>query len=279
VDRDAHDLLTLLCLGSLGLLPRGAAAGEIQFFLDMTFATDCVCIECDGPWLRSSSNQGPYQVYNTDPINFYSAEINIFSPFGQWTCGVVGPKGGCQGECPGNILATTPSPGETRDVPPQVLHFCLADAPGSNWVYIQMDGTTASTKLGGPCASGASTARGFLGDSPEGKRDQDAFQFTGDAGETVAVTLEPDPKGGHQGSVVRLAIVGPGGGPALGKATGAVPLQVRALLPRAGSYQVVVQERSPGSGDAFRGGYILRLNRPSGAAPEFTPRRSVEPFH
>ena len=116
----------------------------------MTFATDCVCIECDGPWLRSSSNQGPYQVYNTDPINFYSAEINIFSPFGQWTCGVVGPKGGCQGECPGNILATTPSPGETRDVPPQVLHFCLADAPGSNWVYIQMDGTTASTKLGAP---------------------------------------------------------------------------------------------------------------------------------
>jgi hypothetical protein len=272
-------LLTLLSLGVLGLLPRGAAGGEIPFFLDMSAATDCVCIECDGPWLRSSSNQGPYDWATADPINFYSAVINIFSPFGVWKSGVVAPQGGCQGACPGMILAPTPSTGETRDVPPQVLHICVEDSPGLDRVDIQVIGTTASSNLPSPpCPSGAATARAFLGDSSEGKRDQDAFRFTGDAGETVEATLEPDPKRGHQGSVARLAIVGPGRGPALGKATGLVPLQVRARLPRAGSYQLVVEERGPGSGNAFRGAYILRLNRPSGSAPEFTPVRSVEAF-
>jgi len=43
------------------------------------------------------------------PINFYSAEINIFSPFGDWVCTVTAPDDGCQGRC-GGVPVTAPRP-------------------------------------------------------------------------------------------------------------------------------------------------------------------------
>jgi hypothetical protein len=128
-----------------------------------------------------------------------------------------------------------------------------------------------------PCSSTVE-ARAFLGDSPA-KGDRDDFQFAGEPGETVEVTLDSDPSGGHRGSVARLMIVGAKGGPALGKTTGALPLKLTASLPRAGTYQLVVQELTGSkAGDSFRGAYVLKMTPSSGPSKLLEPLRSVEAF-
>jgi hypothetical protein len=266
-------------LVAASLAPRMVAGAEIPFFLHMANATDCVCIECDGPWLRSGAG-GPYAAHTPDPINFYSAEINIFSPFGEWTCGLVAPNGGCQGDCPGEILlAPRSSAIIPQDFPEQVLHICVPDFPGIDSVDIRVTGTTATSDLPGPPCSSAVTARAFLGDSPEASRDRDAFRFAGEAGATVNVTLEPDRRSGHHGALARMAVLGEGDGHVLGKVSGAVPLALTAQLPRAGTYRIVVQEsKDSKAGHAFRGTYVVGVNPSSSAPTMLEPLRSVEPL-
>src|SRR4029450_4724586 len=126
-------------------------------------------------------------------------------------------------------------------------------------------GTTATADLPAPPCPSAVTMRAFLGDSPEGSRDRDAFHFTGDAGETVNVTLGPDNRSGHHGALARMAVVGEGAGGVLGKASGPVPLAVTARLRRAGRYRLVVQEsKDSKAGQAFRGTYVVQMT-PSSA--------------
>jgi hypothetical protein len=159
-------------LVAASLAPRTVAGAEIPFLIDLALATDCVCVECQGPWLRSGAG-GPYAAHTPNPINFYSAEINIFSPFGEWLCGVTAPDGGCQGDCPGQVLlASRSSAIIPQDQPEEVVHFCVAS--GIEDVLIAVTGTTETVESGGsnlpppPCAS-AVTTRAFLGDSPEGR--------------------------------------------------------------------------------------------------------------
>jgi hypothetical protein len=264
-------------LVAASLAPRTVAGAEIPFFIRLVNATECVCVECQGPWLRSGAG-GPYAAHTPALIHFYSAEINIFSPFGEWLCSVTAPDNGCQGGC-SHILAPRSSAAIPQDQPEQVVHFCVAS--GIEDVLIEVAGTTATAESGccnlppPPCAS-AVTTRAFLGDSPEASRDRDTFQFAGDAGETVNVTLGPDNHSGHHGALARMAVVGEGG--VMGKVSGPVPLALTARLPRAGTYRVVVQEsKDSKAGQAFRGTYVVEMT-PSSAAPTMLePLRSVEP--
>jgi hypothetical protein len=266
-------------VSAASLAPRMVAGAEIPFFIHLANATDCVCVHCNGPWLRTTED-GPYAAHTPDPINFYSAEINIFSPFGEWDCDVFAAHNGCQGTCSTvPIAAPRPPAIVPQDQPDQELHICVIDFMGIGSVNITVTGTTATADLPPPPCPSEVTTRAFLGDSPEGSRDRDAFQFAGDAGETVNLTLGPDNRSGHHGALARMAVVGEGAGGVLGKASGPVPLALTARLPRAGTYRVVVQESQDSkAGQAFRGPYVVQMT-PSSAAPTMLePLRSVEPL-
>ena len=256
-------VLLLLSLTAVNLASRRTDGAEIPFFIDVSAATVIVCVQCSGPWLRLSALDGPYAPGTPNPINFYSAEINMFSPFGQWGCSITHGA-----DCAGNNVDLTTA---------QELNICLPDFPGIDHVTISVQGNTASANLPSPPCPGSVGTRAFLGDSVQGKGDRDEFQFVGEAGETVEVTLAPDPRAGHRGSVARLMIVGAKGGPALSNTSGALPLKLTANLPRAGKYLVVVLEGNSKSGDSFRGAYVLTMN-PSGPAGLLEPLRSVEAF-
>lgn len=72
-------------LAALALLPipLPAAADEIPFFVtNQDFNPVNTCIQCYGPWLRQSSPCGSNLPVQRQRLQFYSAEINLFSPFG-----------------------------------------------------------------------------------------------------------------------------------------------------------------------------------------------------
>jgi hypothetical protein len=77
-------------LGVLALIPPPAAADEIPFFitneLGGSMFPDGTAIVCGGPWLRRTANCGTPIRNDDQPLQFYSAEINLFSPFGPWVC-------------------------------------------------------------------------------------------------------------------------------------------------------------------------------------------------
>ena len=71
-------------LGVLALLPPSAMADEIPFYITNTTGISDANFLCKGPWLRvSPCGRVPE---TSDPVNFYNAEINLFSPFGLWEC-------------------------------------------------------------------------------------------------------------------------------------------------------------------------------------------------
>ena len=168
-------------LAALALLPTPlpARADEIPFLVTNNY-TD-ICFHCAGPWLRvSNCPLIPLQeIPGQPPVNFYNAEINLFSPFGLWVC------------------APTPNCGDC--LPPSsldrgALSFCVDAEPDRVDpvdLTIAEDGSTSVKGFGPPpCTSAA--AAGFLGDASSPRHDRDGFRFDGQAGEKIAVTLEPE---------------------------------------------------------------------------------------
>jgi hypothetical protein len=86
VKRTACGLLLL----SILLVPSLAFA-DFRF-IAQNRANNLMCIYCGGPWFRLgfSTPLFPPTEENPNPVaeNFYTAETNIFSPFGLWGCGV-----------------------------------------------------------------------------------------------------------------------------------------------------------------------------------------------
>ena len=189
-------------------------------------------------------------------MNFYSAEINLFSPFGLWVC------------------APTPNCGDC--LPPSSLDrgavsFCVDAEPvrvDPVDLTIAEDGSTSVKGFGPPpCTSAA--AAGFLGDASSLRHDRDGFRFDGQAGEKIAVTLDRSGSRGSTGTNARL-VLRDGGGRQLGVVSGALPLKLAATLPAAGRYVVVALEaeeatsaKSSGSAGGqngpFRGDFLVTV--------------------
>jgi hypothetical protein len=84
VRRYVHLILVTVGVWPCLLNALPAAADEIPFFLDNQINQNVRMI-CSGPWGRTS---GDVRVsHDTGFTQFYAAEINIFSPFGNWRCG------------------------------------------------------------------------------------------------------------------------------------------------------------------------------------------------
>lgn len=108
--------------------------------------------------------------------------------------------------------------------------------------------------------------------------DVDAFRFTGQQNESVAVKLEENhlpPRGGHVSLILEDVIRGV----RLFKFdASAIPNRVMATLPRSGSYQVIVAEQPlffPGR--PFTGPYCVTLGSSGNAYQSFSKTSSVEP--
>ena len=238
-------------LGALALLAPPVAADEIPFYITNetggSIYPDGTAIVCAGPWLRRTAQCGTPIRDDRQPLLFYSAEINLFSPFGAWQCELRSV-----GECDPFI---------------EDLSFCV-DAEPDHIVPVELTLTedeklTVKDFSAPPCAS--AVAAGFLGDDPSRGQDQDGFRFKGKAGEKITVTLAPSRSGGGSGANARL-VLSDAGGRRLAAEAGALPLKLTVSLPAAGDYLVAAVKAEPGAGKPYRGHYLLTVRSGAGKA-------------
>lgn len=238
-------------LGALTLLAPPVAADEIPFYITNetggSIYPDGTAIVCGGPWLRRSAQCGTPIRNDDQPLQFYSAEINLFSPYGPWNCEVRSV-----GECDPII---------------EELSFCL-DAEPDHVAPVELtlnedETLTVKDFSAPPCASAA--AAGFLGDDVSPTLDRDGFRFKGKAGEKITVTLAPSRSGGGSGETARL-VLRDAGGRRLATDKGALPIKLTATLPAAGSYVVAAIKAEPGSAKPYRGHYLLTVRSNAGKA-------------
>lgn len=93
--------------------------------------------------------------------------------------------------------------------------------------------------------------------------DTDSFEFSGTAGSNVVIRLTAVGTPERAGDAL-LTLTGPGGAAVVGTARGFLPVELKAVLPAAGSYRLSVSQR-PGSERSFSGKYRLLLKGAEGA--------------
>jgi hypothetical protein len=114
----------------------------------------------------------------------------------------------------------------------------------------------------GAVAASVTTHCRTLGDDPPPSRlDQDVFRFTGTSGETVTLTLAPDPDTGQTSQRATLLLTDRIAGVFFARFdSSALPNTVQATLPATGAYQVMVAEHPDFlPGDPFLGAYCVTL--------------------
>jgi hypothetical protein len=240
-----------IALLSALVTPSLASAGNIDFNVQNQSSTK-MCIYCGGPWFRLGfspvlGNNYPSFFWTL----FYTAEDNIFSPFGGWGCGVKTTTDSVGSDC--SWVGTLPT---------QKVEFCVSNRPGVQvYLTIQPNGEVTSNQPSPPCNDAA--ASGSLGVSTAGQYSQDAYRFAGNAGETVVVTLDRDRTRGSEGEVAKLSLGEEGGAP-LKDSVGAVPITVTAKLPKTGTYEITVAYPPAHTPKPFRGYYDLDVTAPNG---------------
>jgi cysteine-rich repeat protein len=118
----------------------------------------------------------------------------------------------------------------------------------------------------------------FLGNDPKPSLlDQDVFEFPGQAGDTISITLEKDTSGTTIGERTALILKEKGKLSILKIDRSDLPNRVDIALPRASTYQVIVgEEPKILGGRQFRGNYCLTLDAPKATRERFKPTASVE---
>jgi hypothetical protein len=232
------------------------ASGDIPFVLFNPDHQEDLCIGCSGPWMRES----PFIKIPVNDCKFYAAAINIFSPFGKWSCEtfVTDSDGACDS---GN--------------PAKSVNFCLEDFPGGPFVNLTVhpDGSITVNASSPPCSTAVSS---FLGDNfkqEKSKRDVDEFNINGKEGNEVTLTLESDPQAGNNGGQAILMLTGNSLNDAV---SGALPLEITTTLPATGDYSIVVAQPKGPNALRYRGPYWLRIESASGNIDLINPTASVE---
>ena len=210
-------------------------------------------------------------------IEFYSAEVNIFSPYGSWTCcnsffpetGVGGLVEGC-------------SP-KVEDLIDEVKFNLPKGATQINLV-LSDDGLTVTPYVPGGAASpgpdeGANTITAYAAigdDNTKPRRDRDTWSIQGTEGENVVITLEVDPSAGHDGEEATLILQN--GNSTIESITDALPLEISATLPSDGEYRLIVSQNDIPEGIRYRGRYYLSVTSSLGNVQDIKPSEDVEQF-
>jgi len=255
-------LLTILFALTVILFPATAHSGvtcsnvkgDIEF-VGTNFGNVPLDFLCFGPWARSGGTVIP-ECDNDGAVppcvcTFYAAAINVFSPYGRWTCTVgVPPR-------PDTVLASA--------------EFCVEK--GDTKVNLEFTGSLIVDKPPPPCRSSVSS---FLGDNfkqEKSKRDSDEFLFDGAGGDQVTLMLETDPQEGHNGGVASLVIHGD----TLNESTSGIPpIELEVTLPASAEYSITVEQPRRPKDQRFRGSYILSVTPSIGSIDLIEPTNNVE---
>ena len=259
------NLLTILFAATIILFPIKAnsgvnpctnVSGDIEF-VGTNNGIEFLNFICGGPWFRS----GLQQISFCDPMEppctctFYAAHIDVFSPYGLWTCSVKAPSTEV-------VLATADFCVEKGDT-----KVNLVFDQNENGVSLQVD------KPPPPCRSSVSS---FLGDNSKqekSKPDSDVFLFDGETGDQVTLRLEADPQEGNNGGQASLGI----SGNSLNESTtGTLPLEIEATLPEDGEYSISVEQPRRPKDQRFRGSYMVSVMPTTGSIESIEPTNNVE---
>jgi len=231
-------------------------------------------LKCDGPLSRFHGVS--VEVGDTNKL-WYSPGESIFftGPWGKWTCGIA-PDSLCDNpQCSATIGCCCCYFGSSGVVEgeyecPSVVELCLADDPDPDVSFtITASGELTSNGAPLPCNDALTTAStlGFEGSS--NTRDQDFYEFDGQAGDEVTITLELDTRVGKTGELATLVF--DDGDKLKEKTTGALPLELRVTIPEDGTYRVTITNGKVNRNVAFAGGYRLRFHSANDAVDEIRP--------
>jgi hypothetical protein len=245
------NLLTILFAATITFFPLKAnsgfqpctnVSGDIEF-VGTNDGDDAYNWECGGPWFRSGGNQIPPCGANQPcTCTFYAAHIDIFSPYGLWTCSV-------SEQFTDVVLATA--------------DFCVEKGDTKVNLVFDQNNDNVSLRVDKPAPPCRSSVSSFLGDNPKqekSKPDSDEFTFDGAAGAQVILRLETNPQDGHNGGEASLEIRGS----SLNESTtGPPPLEINVTLPEDGQYSIIVEQPRK-SAERFRGSYNLDVQSSTG---------------
>lgn len=234
---------------------------HIPFFATNESSED-VTICCIGPWFRQiCGDQGQCTIpANAVSDNFYSADIDIFSPYGTWWCCLVtdtplsncgeGPRSGCNG----------------------TGSFSISKDDTSVNLTISTERMTVDLSND----SNTSTVQAVLGDdNTRGKRkDRDTWSFQGTEGETVTIKLEIDYDAGHNAGQATLMLKNKDS--TMESSTDTLPIEISSMLPTDGEYKLVVQQNNIPSEVRFKGKYFLSVQSSIGNVQEIVASEDVE---
>ena len=253
------NLFIALVLGIALIFPYSAfAQKQIQFFATLE-PDDPRLLVCDGPWGRT----GNVTLANAVHVNFYAAEVNIFSPYGKWSCTMCIPNTSGFVSCEGPILAKTDFHLKKDD---DEVNLTLIVTDTEDRIDVDLeDGDTI-------------TATAALGDdNKRPRRDRDTFTFNfgpnpGDG--AVKVALEENPESGHAGEEATLILRS--GNSNIEVNSGKLPLEITQELPGEGEYKLIVEQHGIPEDLRFRGNYFLTVESESGLIDEIRPSFDVE---
>ena len=207
---------------------------------------------CEGPWLRESN--GAFIKPGQSICPFYTVDVTVFSPYGQWTC-------------------TTFLTGVEND-PVARLIFTLTKDIQKVDLILTNDSIVAKISNDEPIV----TATGALGDdNKRPRRDRDTFNFNfgpnpGDG--AVKITLEDNPETGHIGEEATLKLRS--GNSNIEVNSGMLPLEINAELDTDKEYELVVEQHGIPEDLRFRGNYFLSVEPNMGEIEEIRPSFDVE---
>lgn len=246
--------LSVLAAVAIGVTVQASAAawaGDVPFTITSTGLPNGG-VSCAGPWFRESvcGQIGPE---GTDKKQFYTAEDNLFSPYGAWGCDV--HREGCG----------------TKRL--DIVRFCLKkDNPTQ--VNLVFNGTKLSVNADASCSSAlAASVLGQDGEDAQTARDTDDFSFKGQSGENVEVVLDIDGAAGAINGDATLRVLDRTSSIVLAQEKGRLPLRVNATL----NGETVIQVIRDGSASAFRGFYTVEVTPASGIGQRLLrPTNTVE---
>lgn len=264
-------LVSAFCLTLLSILPLKTAYTEEIPFRVRTKVNDVLFINCGGPFLRSSgcslvhTPQQDFDPENEDFELFYSAEINSFSPYGEWTCKLYATFT-CIGVAGSKTFQIHRHP-----VPERKVDLTISECETCVERFYIIDVETDQT------CCGIST-NAFLGDRPEQKKpDKDTFSFEAIEGDEILLSLVQDGAVGHTGEEANFKVRGPTGSDTIKEiSTGILPLDIEIVIPETGVYEIDVDQKGIPVEISYRGGYIIELTSSLNDVDKIVPSRDVE---
>lgn len=264
--------LALVLCSIAGFPYKASSVDRIPFYATNDSSEDLDTFCCSGPWLRVNGGNIPSGAVDD---NFYSVIVDIFSPYGSWTCGCTN-IGDLFVECLGCGANGSGEPINFDLKKQDIAVYFTISADGAISLSKKTSGlSTTETQLGGE--SDTSTTQANLGDdNNRPRRDRDTWSIQGTEGETVVITLEEDPSAGHGGEQATLMLRD--GRSTIETSTDVLPIEITTTLPSDGEYQLVVQQHNIPENVRFRGRYSLSVKSSLGNVQDIKPSEDVEQF-